>query len=231
MEINGLPLHVLIVHAAVVFGPLAALSALAYVGLPSWRDRLRWVTLGRWSLIGVRVDLGGLPQRRELLRQRPRSTASAARPWRRSSTHEELRRDACGWIVSGFAVVTVLADLAARADRRGRAYVLERAGRRRRGAHAGLDGPHRRRRRPGGLGQLVRRLAAGGRAAAGTTPPARGRPARPRPPRRARTPARRCRACSRAGSPRSARRGRGTPRSGPPAARARARRTGSPACR
>jgi hypothetical protein len=45
MEINGLPLHVLVVHAAVVFGPLAALCALAYVALPSWRDRLRWPTL------------------------------------------------------------------------------------------------------------------------------------------------------------------------------------------
>jgi uncharacterized membrane protein len=42
MEINGLPLHPLVVHAAVVFGPLAALSALAYVALPGWRDRLRW---------------------------------------------------------------------------------------------------------------------------------------------------------------------------------------------
>ncbi len=45
MEINGLPLHVLVVHAAVVFGPLAALSAIGYVALPSQRDRLRWVTL------------------------------------------------------------------------------------------------------------------------------------------------------------------------------------------
>ena len=41
MEINGLPLHPLVVHAAVVFGPLAALTALAYVVLPAWRDRLR----------------------------------------------------------------------------------------------------------------------------------------------------------------------------------------------
>src|SRR5687767_14460894 len=42
MEINGLPLHPLVVHAAVVFGPLAAIAALAYVVLPAWRDRLRW---------------------------------------------------------------------------------------------------------------------------------------------------------------------------------------------
>jgi hypothetical protein len=45
MEISGLPLHVLALHAAVVFGPLAAAVSLAYVGLSSWRDRLRWVNL------------------------------------------------------------------------------------------------------------------------------------------------------------------------------------------
>ena len=45
MEINGLPLHPLVVHAAVVFGPLSALVALAYALVPAWRDRLRWPTL------------------------------------------------------------------------------------------------------------------------------------------------------------------------------------------
>jgi hypothetical protein len=41
MEINGLPLHPLVVHAAVIFGPLAALAALAYL-VPRWRDVMRW---------------------------------------------------------------------------------------------------------------------------------------------------------------------------------------------
>jgi hypothetical protein len=41
MEINGLPLHALVVHAAVVFGPLAALAGVLYA-VPRWRDRLRW---------------------------------------------------------------------------------------------------------------------------------------------------------------------------------------------
>jgi predicted membrane protein DUF2231 len=45
MEINGLPLHPLVVHAAVIFGPLAALAALAYALVPRWRDRLRWPML------------------------------------------------------------------------------------------------------------------------------------------------------------------------------------------
>lgn len=42
MEINGLPLHPLVIHAAVVFGPLAAVAALLYAVVPRWRDRLRW---------------------------------------------------------------------------------------------------------------------------------------------------------------------------------------------
>jgi hypothetical protein len=45
MEINGLPLHPLVVHAAVVFTPLAAIAALLYVAVPRWRDRLRWPML------------------------------------------------------------------------------------------------------------------------------------------------------------------------------------------
>jgi hypothetical protein len=45
MEINGLPLHPLVVHAAVVFGPLAALAALGYL-VPRWRGTLRWPMVG-----------------------------------------------------------------------------------------------------------------------------------------------------------------------------------------
>ncbi len=42
MEINGLPLHALVVHAAVVFGPLAAVAAILYGFVPRWREWLRW---------------------------------------------------------------------------------------------------------------------------------------------------------------------------------------------
>ena len=44
-SVAGLPLHPLVVHAAVVFTPLAALAALAYVFLGRYRDLLRWPTL------------------------------------------------------------------------------------------------------------------------------------------------------------------------------------------
>ncbi len=54
MEINGVPLHPLVVHAAVVFTPLACLAALAYC-VPGWRDWVRWplVALAAVSVVAV----------------------------------------------------------------------------------------------------------------------------------------------------------------------------------
>jgi hypothetical protein len=40
MEINGIPLHPLVVHAAVVFGPVAALVSLIHAASAKWRVRL-----------------------------------------------------------------------------------------------------------------------------------------------------------------------------------------------
>lgn len=44
MSIDGLPLHPLVVHAAVVLAPAAALAALLYAVVPAWRRALRHVT-------------------------------------------------------------------------------------------------------------------------------------------------------------------------------------------
>lgn len=45
-EINGLPSHILVIHAAVVFVPLLALLAGAYGLVPRWRPRLGWAVVG-----------------------------------------------------------------------------------------------------------------------------------------------------------------------------------------
>ena len=45
MEVNGIPLHPLLVHAVVVFVPLGALSGILYALMPRWRWLLRWPTL------------------------------------------------------------------------------------------------------------------------------------------------------------------------------------------
>jgi len=55
MEINGLPAHVLVIHAVVVFVPLSALAALVYALLPRWRWASRWLTVG----LGT-IALGGV---------------------------------------------------------------------------------------------------------------------------------------------------------------------------
>ena len=57
MEINGLPLHALVVHAAVVFAPLAAVAAVLYAVVPRWREWLRWpvVALAVVALVSVWV--------------------------------------------------------------------------------------------------------------------------------------------------------------------------------
>jgi len=54
VTINGLPLHPLVVHAAVVFAPIAGLLAVAYL-VPRWRDRLRWPVLIMGVLAAVFV--------------------------------------------------------------------------------------------------------------------------------------------------------------------------------
>ncbi|WP_229402776.1 DUF2231 domain-containing protein [Micromonospora okii] len=41
-DVNGLPTHVLVIHATVVFVPLLALLAAAYGLVPKWRARLGW---------------------------------------------------------------------------------------------------------------------------------------------------------------------------------------------
>ena len=45
MEVAGLPLHPLVVHAVVVLLPLAVLSAVVQAVLPGWRWLTRWSTL------------------------------------------------------------------------------------------------------------------------------------------------------------------------------------------
>jgi uncharacterized membrane protein len=41
-QIHGLPVHALVLHAAVVFVPLLALGAVVYAVVGSWRSRIAW---------------------------------------------------------------------------------------------------------------------------------------------------------------------------------------------
>src|SRR4051812_25087991 len=41
-QINGLPVHALVLHAAVIFVPLLALGAIVYAVVPKWRAKIGW---------------------------------------------------------------------------------------------------------------------------------------------------------------------------------------------
>ena len=101
MEINGLPLHPLVVHAAVVFGPLAALAALASL-VPRWRDRMRWpmlvlAVLATGALVVAYVSGG------ELLDSRPALRASP-----QVESHEALGEQML-WVSLAFGAFAILA--------------------------------------------------------------------------------------------------------------------------
>jgi uncharacterized membrane protein len=104
MEINGLPLHPLVVHAAVVFTPLACLTALLYL-LPGLRDRLRWPLLGL-ALLSVALIwityLAGVDLREERF-------ATATGEFAEQLDEHEDHADILRWVVSGFGLVAVLA--------------------------------------------------------------------------------------------------------------------------
>jgi predicted aspartyl protease len=44
-QINGLPVHILVIHAAVVFVPLLALGAIVYALVPRVRARIGWAVI------------------------------------------------------------------------------------------------------------------------------------------------------------------------------------------
>jgi uncharacterized membrane protein len=105
MEINGLPLHPLVVHAAVVLGPLSALAALAYALVPRWRDRLRWPTLVAVLLATAAIWVAYLTG--ESFKESKDFFSSGALG-AKVELHEELA-DVLRLVTSAFAVVAVVA--------------------------------------------------------------------------------------------------------------------------
>jgi hypothetical protein len=55
-QINGMPVHALVVHAAVVFVPLLALAAIVYAVVPRWRAKIGWAA----ALLAVVAPLSAL---------------------------------------------------------------------------------------------------------------------------------------------------------------------------
>ncbi|KAA1428804.1 DUF2231 domain-containing protein [Nocardioides antri] len=106
MEINGLPLHVLVVHAAVVLTPIAGLAAIAYALVPRWRDWLRWpVAVAVVAAVGavwVAFLSGGD------FRDTDRFAGATGEFATKLQDHEDLG-GILRWVASGFGVLTLAA--------------------------------------------------------------------------------------------------------------------------
>lgn len=101
MTIAGLPLHPLVVHAAVVFIPLTALLAIVFAVAPRWRWLTRWPTAG----LSVAVVFMGFiaTSTGESLQETTGSDVERA-------VHEHAERgDALAWLLVGFAALALLA--------------------------------------------------------------------------------------------------------------------------
>ena len=102
MEINGLPLHPLVVHAAVVFGPLAALTAILYVALPGRRAQLRWPMLVL-AVVATGAIVLAYFSGQNFLEHKPELESSPA-----VQTHED-RGVQLFWVTLAFGVVALVA--------------------------------------------------------------------------------------------------------------------------
>lgn len=108
MTLNGLPLHPLVVHGAVVFAPVAGLLALAYL-VPAWRAYLRWPLLVICVLAAVLVWLAATTGD-SLKASTEVSGAMGANPTLRDAVHdhEELagKLQVSTWVLAALGLGT-----------------------------------------------------------------------------------------------------------------------------
>lgn len=104
-QINGLPVHVLLVHAAVVFVPLLALSAVTYAVVPRLRSRIGWAA----ALLAVGAPAAALFAKLsgEAFRDRLAAGGLPADSLQNIATHEEYG-ELTFWIALALGVVTGL---------------------------------------------------------------------------------------------------------------------------
>ena len=115
MELNGVPLHPLVVHAVVVLGPLAALTGLAYAFVPRWRWLLRW-PLVALAVITAVASFVAVQAGEALLDLRPELAPLV-------EVHEErgelLRNVALAYVVVSLAAAWTLGGVSALASGKG----------------------------------------------------------------------------------------------------------------
>jgi hypothetical protein len=104
-QINGMPVHALVIHAAVVFIPLLALAAVAYAVVPRWRDRIGWAA----ALLAIAAPAAAWVAKEsgEQLRERLVSSGMSGKPLEAIDDHMGFGTLAF-YFSLGLGVVTLL---------------------------------------------------------------------------------------------------------------------------
>ncbi len=105
LEVNGIPAHPLVVHAAVVFIPLAVLGALVY-HVSWWREWVRWPLLVVAVLAFVLVWAAYLTG--DDFKESQSFFSDEATPLGLQIEVHEGYADLLRWVTTAFAVVVVL---------------------------------------------------------------------------------------------------------------------------
>ncbi|MEU8259122.1 DUF2231 domain-containing protein [Micromonospora sp. NPDC048999] len=104
-EVNGLPLHVLVVHAVVVLAPLLALISVAYGVLPWWRSRLDWAVAGLAVVTPIATFVA--KESGEAFEKAQRQRGLGGEFLRKIEEHSEYG-DTLFWFTIGLAVAALL---------------------------------------------------------------------------------------------------------------------------
>jgi uncharacterized membrane protein len=124
--IAGLPVHPLVVHAAVVLGPLAALLLLIYTFKPAWRVGLKWPTVLTGVVSGLSAAVASASG--ESLQHRVDQQSTAAARQLVEDHAEAGDMAAFSLYVLAAAIVVVIFFLIPAVARDGRATWLKPAG-------------------------------------------------------------------------------------------------------
>jgi hypothetical protein len=108
-QIGGLPVHLLVLHAAVVFIPLLALGAIVYGVVPRWRARTGWAVL----LLGIIAPVCAFVARESGLKFYDRVIKQGTSPKGRELIDQHMHFGTVTmWFTISLGVVTLVMTLA-----------------------------------------------------------------------------------------------------------------------
>ena len=108
-EFNGLPVHALVVHAAVIFTPIAALLGFG-LWLPKWRMRLRWPLVGVVALAFATVSVA-VSSGKVLRRALGSQLAGTDNPAGKLVEHHKVLAERLWWVLLAYLLVALVIAL------------------------------------------------------------------------------------------------------------------------